>query len=66
VQVTNPHLNNFLLAPLAKRRGGTEKCGRAVFATVDDPDYQAILNTFEAAKELLSDPPRADLEEPPG
>jgi len=66
VRVTNPHLNDFLLAPLAKRAGGTERCGRAVFADTDDPDYQAILKTFDAAEELLTSPPRADLEEPRG
>jgi len=66
VRVTNPHLNDFLLAPLVKRAGGTERCGRAVFANTEDPDYQAILEKFEAAKELLSDPPRADLQQPRG
>jgi mono/diheme cytochrome c family protein len=66
VRITNPHLNSLLLAPLAKKAGGTEQCGRAVFANADDPDYQAILKTFEAAKKLLSDLPRADLDEPRG
>jgi hypothetical protein len=66
VRLTNPHLNDFLLAPLAKSEGGSEKCGRAVFTTTDDPDYQAILRTFEIAKKLLTNPPRADLDEQDG
>ena len=60
VRVTNPQLNNFLLAPLAKAAGGTEKCGKAVFASKDDPDYQAILKTFDPIHELLRRIPRGD------
>ncbi|MCY3021654.1 MAG: hypothetical protein NTW87_21790 [Planctomycetota bacterium] len=36
-RVTNPQLNYFLLAPLAKSAGGTEKCGKAIFESKDDP-----------------------------
>jgi len=60
VRVTNPQLNNFLLAPLAKAAGGTEKCGKAVFESKDDPDYKAILKTFEPIHELLQRIPRGD------
>ncbi|MGD0088364.1 MAG: hypothetical protein ABSE73_00410 [Planctomycetota bacterium] len=60
VRVANPQLNNFLLAPLAKAAGGTEKCGPAVFASKDDPDYKAILKTFEPIHELLQRVPRGD------
>jgi hypothetical protein len=63
VRVTNPHLNNFLQAPLAQRAGGTERCGRAVFANTEDADYEAILKRFEAAEKLLLNPPRADLDQ---
>jgi hypothetical protein len=62
VRITNPQWNDFLLAPLAKSAGGTEKCGRSVFATTADPDYQAILKTFDDAKRLLFDPPREDVD----
>ena len=60
-RITNPELNNFLLAPLAKSAGGTEACGRAVFASTDDPDYQAILKTFEPVAALLKRSPRDDM-----
>jgi RNA polymerase sigma factor (sigma-70 family) len=61
VRITEPALNDFLLAPLAKSAGGAEACGRAVFTGTDDPDYRRILQTFDAAKKLLTDPPRGDL-----
>jgi hypothetical protein len=61
VRVTHPELNSFLVAPLAKAAGGTERCGQAVFASKDDPDYQAILKTFEPIHELLKQKPREDM-----
>ena len=61
VRVTHPELNGFLVAPLAKTAGGTERCGQAVFASKDDPDYQAILKTFEPIHELLKQKPREDM-----
>ncbi|MGD0897078.1 MAG: hypothetical protein ABR915_04535 [Thermoguttaceae bacterium] len=61
VRITRPEQNAFLLAPLAKAAGGTEACGTAVFAAKEDPDYQHILRTFEAAQHILNNPPRADL-----
>ncbi len=60
-RVTNPQLNNFLSAPLAKSAGGSEACGRAVFANTTDPDYQAILKTFEPIAKLLQESPRDDM-----
>ncbi|MBM3883103.1 MAG: hypothetical protein FJ387_25875 [Verrucomicrobia bacterium] len=60
-RITNPQLNAFLLAPLAKSAGGTEACGRAVFADTGDPDYQAILRTFEPALRALREQPRLDV-----
>lgn len=61
-RVTKPEKNNFLLAPLAKAAGGTEKCGKAVFLSTADPDYQKILHTFAPIRELLKRRPRADME----
>ncbi|MHB1036392.1 MAG: HzsA-related protein [Pirellulales bacterium] len=61
VRFTNPQNNAFLLAPLAKAAGGTEKCGKAVFAGVNDPDYQKIHKTFEPLTQLLKDNPRQDM-----
>jgi hypothetical protein len=60
-RITNPHLNEFLLAPLAKSAGGTERCGKAVFADTHDPDYQAVLGTFAPALAELERMPRIDM-----
>ena len=60
-RVTNPQKNNFLLAPLANQAGGAQQCGRAVFVTTDDPDYQKILRTFDPIHALLAKRPRADM-----
>jgi len=66
LRIANPQLNAFMLAPLARSAGGTERCGRAVFASTDDADYQAILKTFEPIHELLRQTPRMDMTaEPP-
>jgi hypothetical protein len=61
-RVMNPEHNSFLLAPLAEAAGGTQKCGPAVFQSINDPDYQKILKTFEPIHELLKQRPRADME----
>jgi len=60
-RIENPHLNDFLIAPLGRAAGGNEACGEAVFAGRDDPDYQAILRTFEPARRLLAERPRMDM-----
>ena len=60
-RVMNPAHNNFLLAPLARKAGGTQKCGKPVFPSKDDPDYQKILKTFEPIHKLLKQRPRADM-----
>jgi len=61
LRITNAELNNFLLAPLAKSAGGTEKCGKAVFKGKQDPDYRAILETFEPLAKMLKQKPRMDM-----
>jgi hypothetical protein len=60
-RITNPQQNRFLLAPLAESAGGAETCGKAVFASTDDPDYQTILKTFEPVSAMLKDRPRDDM-----
>jgi hypothetical protein len=60
-RVTSPELNSFLLAPLARAAGGTERCQQAVFSNTDDPDYQAILATFDPVLRLLNETPRMDM-----
>jgi hypothetical protein len=59
-RITNVEENQFLSAPLAKNAGGTEVCGKAIFASKDDPDYQAILKTFEPITQLMKERPRID------
>jgi mono/diheme cytochrome c family protein len=61
-RVLKPEKNNFLLAPLAKEAGGTQKCGLPIFASTDDADYQQILRTFAPIHVLLKQRPRADME----
>ncbi len=60
-RITHPELNPFLTAPLARSAGGTERCGRAVFADTDDPDYRTILSTFEPIAARLRETPRMDM-----
>ena len=54
-------MNAFLLAPLAKEAGGNGLCGKAVFASTTDPDYQAILRTFDPVLAGLLTRPRTDM-----
>ena len=61
VRIENPHLNAFLLSPLAREAGGTGRCGKAVFASKDDADYQAVLETFVPIRELAKRRPRMDM-----
>jgi mono/diheme cytochrome c family protein len=58
-----PENNAFLLAPLAKAAGGTQRCGKVVFETKDDPDYQKILDTFKPVQQLVKERPREDMPE---
>ncbi|MBT3200776.1 MAG: hypothetical protein HN350_12760 [Phycisphaerales bacterium] len=60
-RVMKPQNNNFLLAPLAKSAGGTQKCGKPIFESTDDADYQKIIKTFEPIHKLLRARPRADM-----
>jgi hypothetical protein len=61
VRITEPELNTFLVAPLARSAGGSQKCGKAVFAGKSDPDYQAILALFKPIEEALKKTPRTDM-----
>ncbi len=60
-RITNPQLNPFLTAPLAKSAGGSERCGKAVFADTNDPDYRAVLETFAPIAATLAARPRMDM-----
>ncbi len=61
LRVEQPEKNPFMLAPLAKDAGGTGACGRPVFASTDDADYQALLAVFRPIRELLDRHPRLDM-----
>ncbi len=52
----------FLRAPLAKSSGGTQKCGQAVYASDEDPDYQAVRKLVEEALDRAWANPRRDLQ----
>lgn len=60
-RITEPAKNLFLLAPLAKEAGGTEQCGKVIFADKNDPDYQTILKTFTPIRQMLMEKPRIDM-----
>jgi hypothetical protein len=64
VRIESPQLNEFLLAPLAKAAGGTEICGEPIFRDKNDPDYQAVLKTFEPVAKLMAERPRMDMPNP--
>jgi hypothetical protein len=63
-RITNPQFNGFLAAPLAAAAGGSEVCGKAVFRDTGDPDYQAILKTFEPVAAAMREKPREDMPPP--
>ena len=54
-------MSQFLVAPLAKSAGGSQKCSKPVFESKQDPDYQAILATFRPISEMLARRPRIDM-----
>ena len=61
LRVTNPHLNDFLVAPLSRAGGGRQACGKGIFETPDDPDYRKILKTFEPLRKQMAATPRMDM-----
>jgi len=60
-RITEPEMNTFLLAPLARAADGTQRCGKAVFESRNDPDYRAILATFGPVQAQLTQTPRMDM-----
>ena len=61
VRITNIRHNSFLMAPLAEVAGGSQRCSKPVFASQDDPDYRAIVETFQSIDTLLQQGPRMDM-----
>jgi hypothetical protein len=54
--------SRFLVAPLSSKAGGTERCGKAVYADQNDPDYSALRKAVEEAVSNAWKFPRRDLE----
>ena len=50
-----------LAAPLARSAGGWGRCGPAVFADTDDPDYRSLLRSLGMLAKSLGENPRVDL-----
>ncbi|MBW8015663.1 MAG: hypothetical protein FVQ82_05715 [Planctomycetes bacterium] len=61
IRIDNPERNNFLKAPLAKKAGGSQKCGQAVFKDTNDPDYMKIMTGFKKLQQKLQQRPRFDM-----
>lgn len=61
LRIDHPERNPFLRAPLAKKAGGTGACGKDVFASTNDPDYQKLLRLFEPLQQSLKQRPRMDM-----
>lgn len=62
--LSRPEKSLMLLAPLAKEAGGWDLCkkpGPAVFASTNDPGYQAILAMIAAGQEFLDRNKRFDM-----
>ena len=51
--LSRPAKSVILLAPLAQAAGGYQSCGRAIFANVQDADYQRILALIQDAQAEL-------------
>jgi hypothetical protein len=60
-RITNVAHNDILLAPLAKEAGGRGVCGKVVFASTADPDYQALLKALKLTEDALAARPRTDM-----
>jgi len=56
-----PELNNFMLAPLSPKAGGTGMNGKWVFKNKNDPDYQLLLGAFDEIHERVARIPRMDM-----
>lgn len=50
-----------LLAPLAKSSGGTEKCGKPVFADRTDPDFREFTAILKNLEDEIKSKPREDM-----
>lgn len=63
IDLAQPLRSRFLVAPLASASAGIRACARPVYASRDDADYQAVLQTVTAAVARSWREPRRDLRE---
>jgi hypothetical protein len=61
IDLRQPAQSRFLSAPLAAAAGGSGRCGQAIYADRDDPDYAALQELLAAAVEKAWRHPRRDL-----
>ena len=61
IDLSRPEQSLMLVAPLAKRAGGTGKCSRPVYPDRSDPDYRKVRQLVEAAVSRAWQYPRRDL-----
>ncbi len=61
IDLRRPERSLMLVAPLAKRAGGTGKCSRPVYSDRSDPDYRKVRQLVEAAVTRAWQYPRRDL-----
>ena len=62
IDLKEPAKSLFLTAPLAATAGGTERCGRAIYADQNDPDYRTLQKAVEDAVRKALQYPRRDVE----
>jgi mono/diheme cytochrome c family protein len=62
IDLKTPSKSRFLVAPLARSAGGMERCGRAIYADQNDPDYAALRKAVEEAVKKAWQFPRRDVE----
>jgi hypothetical protein len=61
INLTRPHFSRVLLDHLARSAGGRADDEAAVFASRDDPRYQAMLRAIEQGRDALLALPRMDM-----
>lgn len=59
--LSRPEKSLLLLAPLSKKAGGYESCGKAIFADTADADYLAVLLAITDARKKLDEVKRFDM-----
>ncbi len=59
--LTRPDKSLILLAPLAKKAGGLESCGKPIFADTREADYRKVLAAIQDAKAKLDQIKRFDM-----